>query len=76
MGASKQEFIDVRMQMDYYNSLEKNQRDNMEVKLVDELGWQEEYENDIAWVELKKRSQKAYKELKNREFEIRNNKKL
>jgi len=75
MGASKQEFIDVRMQMQTYQSLEQNQREQMEVKLIDENGWQQDYEQDEAWQGLKSRSQKAYKELKKREFEIRKNKK-
>lgn len=75
MGLSKQEFIQVRMQMATYQSLEQQQREQMEIRLIDESGWQEEYEKDEAWKGLKTRSQKAYKELKKREFEIRNNKK-
>lgn len=72
MSASKQEFIDVRMQMEFYKSLEHKQREQMEVRLRDESGWEQEYEQDEAWQGLKARSQKAYKDLKKREFEIRN----
>lgn len=76
MGASKQEFIDVRMQMEYYQSLDKSIQDNMEVRRVDEHGWQEEYEANQEWVEQKKKtSYNEYKKLKQIEYNIRNNKK-
>jgi len=49
----------------------------MEVRRIDEYGWEEEYASNQAWLEQKKRTRyDEYKKLKKIEFEIRNNKKL
>lgn len=72
MGVSKQEFIQVRMAMDNYNAIPYSYRREMEIKSVDESGWEEAYKKDLAWLELKKESRKANAILKKREFEIRN----
>ncbi len=40
------------------------------VKVVDE---EHDYTADVKWQELKKKSSKAYRELKSREFELRHN---
>jgi hypothetical protein len=41
----------------------------MELRTVDEVGI--DYSNDELWKDLKKKSDKAYKDLKNREFDLR-----
>lgn len=75
MGASKQEFIDLRMQMNHYSELDKKIKSNMEIRNVFESGWDDEFKKDESYNRLKKESTKAYKELKEREFIIQNSKK-
>tara|TARA_R110002124_G_scaffold283449_2_gene459482 strand:- start:7219 stop:7440 length:222 start_codon:yes stop_codon:yes gene_type:complete len=72
MGASKREFIDVRMSMECYDFIPYEYRKEMEIKSVDESGWEEAYKLDEQWLDRKKTSDKAYAKLKTREFEIRN----
>lgn len=72
MGQSKQEFIDVRIQMEYYNSLEKEQRDQMEIIRVFESGWEDELKKHPSYNRLKKESTEKYKELKEIEHIIKN----
>lgn len=72
MGASKREFINARMSMEVYEVIPYGYRKEIEVKGVDEDGWLEEYKLDQQWSERKKVSDKAFRELKKREFEIRN----
>lgn len=72
MGQSKQEFIDVRMEMEHYNSLEKEQRDQMEIRNVFESGWNEEFKKHTSYNRLKKESIEKYKELKEIEHIIKN----
>lgn len=72
MGQSKREFVNVRMSMECYDFMPYAYRKEMELKSVDESGWEEAYKKDLAWLELKKESRKAYAKLKTREFEIRN----
>ena len=44
-------------------------RQHMQIKLVEPKDY--DYSGDEAWIELKKRANKAYKDLKKIEFEIR-----
>lgn len=75
MGASKQEFINLRMSTEVYHDLPPYVREQTEIKTIDEEGWQEVYKEDEAWQAQSKISNKAYKELKKIEFGIRHNKK-
>ena len=72
MGASKEEFIQVRMSMECYNFIPYAYRREMEIRSVDESGWEEAYKQDQQWLDRKSISDEAYRELKKREFEIRN----
>jgi len=72
MGQSKQEFINVRMSMECYNLTPYAYRKEMEIKSVDENGWEEAYKQDEQWLDRKKQSDKTFRDLKKREFEIRN----
>jgi hypothetical protein len=71
MGAASREFLDVRMSQEVYEQIPNELYPFIEVKLVRVVG--EDYENDELWHELKKKSDKAYKELKDREFDLRHN---
>ena len=71
MGASKREFCNVRMLSEDYHDLPNEYKARMELRTVDELGI--DYSHDQLWNDLKKKSDKAYKELKNREFDLRHN---
>ena len=72
MGANKEEFIQVRMSMECYNFIPYAYRREMEIRSVDESGWEEAYKQDQQWLDRKSISDEAYRELKKREFEIRN----
>ena len=72
MGANKQEFIDVRMQMEVYNSIEQEKREQMEIRNVFESGWDEEFKKHASYNRLKKESTQKYKELKEIEHIIKN----
>jgi hypothetical protein len=72
MGQNKQEFLNVRMSMEVYEFIPYGIRKEIEVKHVDESGWEEAYKQDEQWLDRKKTSDTAFRELKKREFEIRN----
>jgi len=57
------------LESDYAN-IPQEHRENMQIKLIEPKDY--DYSDDWEWVELKKRANKAYKEQKKREFEIRN----
>ena len=69
MGASSREFLDLRMSMDDYEQIPIEYCSSMEVKVVRVEG--EDYSHDELWNDLKKKSDKAYKDLKNREYDLR-----
>ena len=75
MGVSKEEFMQERIKAemnvtDYFN-LEAEQRNLIDIKAIDVPEF--DYSDDEQWLALRKKSTKAYKDLKKREFEIRNN---
>jgi len=74
MGASKQEFCNLRMATEDYIDLPNEYKSRMLLRTVDEDGI--DYSHDDLWKDLKKKSDKAYKDLKNREFDLRHNIKL
>ena len=53
-----------------YFKIPKEVRERTEIKTREPKAY--DYSHDEIWQELKKKSTKAYKELKKREFEIRN----
>lgn len=72
MGASGREFIKMRMEKEYFETLPPQIRYNCEIISVDVDGF--DYSFDELHRELKNKSTKAYKKLKNREYELRHNK--
>lgn len=71
MGASGREFLQFRIESGYYNEIPEDIRQHMELKQVDVE--EVDYSHDELWKELKQKSVKAYKELKNREYDLRHN---
>ena len=69
MGASGRTFLHLRMEEQHYNELNPEHRDLMEVRRVEIEG--EAYPTDPTWLELNKVSKKAYKDLKNYEYDKR-----
>lgn len=72
MGASGREFVKIRMDKEYFEGLPPQIRERSEVLAIDVEGYS--YEHDELHRELKKKSNKAYKDLKKREYDIRHNK--
>ena len=71
MGASKQEFINLRMRTEDYHDLPPYVREQTEIKTIDEDGWEEVYKEDEQWQAQNKKSLKEFKEQKKIEFHIR-----
>jgi hypothetical protein len=69
MATSKDEFINLRMASVDYFDLPNEIRESMVIRSVDEVGF--DYSHDEVWQQLKQQSDKAYKALKNREFDLR-----
>jgi len=70
MGANAREFLQVRMEEHDYNSLPPEVQSRSEIQYVKV---DEDYSHDELWNELKKKSNKAYKALKDREYDLRHN---
>lgn len=69
MGANKNEFIKIRMSQQDYAGLPESVRETMDIDKVeiDNI----DYSDDELWMELRKASLKAYRKLKDREYELR-----
>lgn len=63
-------FMDLRMKEADYQSVPSSIREMMEIRVIDEVN--PDYKEDLLWTQLKKESTKAYKKLKDREYELRN----
>ena len=70
MGNSK-DFVKIQMYEHDYQRLNPEIRESMELIAVDVSGF--DYSFDKLHRELKKKSNKAYKDLKKREYELRHN---
>lgn len=66
----REEFIRAEMTVEDYFNLTAQQRDKIDIKTIDVRDF--DYSEDEQWKALKKKSLKAYKDLKKREFELRN----
>lgn len=75
MERTKDLFMDERIKAeilkDQYLLIPKEVRENIIIKAVDVPSG--EYTKDSKWLELKKAADKAYKDLKDREYQIRMN---
>ena len=74
MGANAREFLHFRMEEKYYNQLTDEQRHGLELHKVEVEGF--DYSHDETWCKLKSESVRAYKALKDREYDLRHNLKL
>ena len=71
MGASSRMFIKLRMEEEQYAELPQGIRNKMESLGVDEKN--PSYPDDDCWVSLKQVFDRAYKDLKKREYILRMN---
>ena len=71
MGASGNSFIHFRMEEQYYNDLDQSVREGIEIYKVEVTNV--DYSHDEKWTALKKESVKKYKQLKDREYDLRHN---
>lgn len=65
------EVIKVKISKDLYFKIPISIRDKMEIQDVEPDDF--DYSEDEIWLQLRKESMKAYKKLKEREFNIRHN---
>lgn len=65
------EIVKVSMSIESYKQIPIAIRRDLKVNAVDVEGF--DYSEDEIWKDLKKQSDKAYKQLKAREYEIRHN---
>lgn len=69
MGAAGREWLHFRMEQEHYQQLSEESREFIEPLKVEVEGI--DYSQDELWQSLKSKSIKAYKELKNREYDLR-----
>lgn len=67
----KMEIVKAKIPLRLFESLTTDQRLQIEVDQIEPDDY--DYSDDAIWQELKSKSTKAFKELKAREFKIRNN---
>lgn len=69
MGANAKRFLNFRMEEENYSQIPDELRSKIETRFVDYEN--EDFSNDELWYSLKKKSDKAFKDLKNREYDLR-----
>ena len=69
MGASSKEFMNCRMSLQIYQDIPPELREGIEIRVIDVVDF--DYTKDELHKDLKKKSDKAFKELKKREFYLR-----
>jgi hypothetical protein len=72
MGASGKDFVKLKMYEEDYQNLKQPIRDKMEIIAIDVEDY--DYSFDELHCELKKKSNKAFKDVKKREYQLRHNK--
>ena len=72
MGASGNDFIHFKMEEQYYLSLNEDVRSNIDIHRIEVVN--EDYSHDELWCKLKSESTKKYKQLKDREYDLRHKK--
>ena len=70
--SNSKDFVKIQMYEHDYQKLNSEIRESMELMAVDVSGF--DYSFDELHQELKKKSNKAYKDLKKREYELRHGK--
>lgn len=71
MGANKKDYVKLKMYEEDYQNLKQPIRDKMEIIAIDVEDY--DYSFDELHKELKKKSNKAFKDVKKREYELRHN---
>jgi uncharacterized membrane protein YcaP (DUF421 family) len=71
MGANKKDYVKLKMYEEDYQNLKQPIRDKMEIIAIDVEDY--DYSFDELHQELKKKSNKAFKDVKKREYELRHN---
>lgn len=72
MSVASDTFLHFRMEEEHYNQLSEDVRQFIEPTKVEVTNI--DYSKDELWYSLKKESVKAYKKLKDREYDLRMNK--
>ena len=72
MSVASETFLHFRMEEEHYNQLSEDVRQLIEPTKVEVTNI--DYSKDELWQRLKKESVKAYKKLKDREYDLRMNK--
>ena len=67
MGANKKDYVKLKMYEEDYQNLKQPIRDKMEIIAIDVEDY--DYSFDELHQELKKKSNKAFKDVKKREYE-------
>lgn len=71
MSAAGREFLRLRIEMQEWKEVPQEYRNRFEIRRVELEN--EAYPDDETWIALKKQSAKAYKNLKNYEYDKRHN---
>ena len=72
MSKASETFLHFRMEEQYYEQLSEEVRQIIEPTKVEVVN--KDYSTDELWCSLKRESMKAYKKLKDREYDLRQNK--
>jgi len=72
MSVASETFLHFRMEEQYYQELSDEVRQIIEPTKVEVVN--KDYSTDELWCSLKRESVKAYKKLKDREYDLRMNK--
>jgi uncharacterized protein YoxC len=72
MSVAGETFLHFRMEEEHYNQLSEDVRQIIEPTKVEVANV--DYSTDELWKSLKRESMKAYKKLKDREYDLRQNK--
>ena len=71
MGANSRQYLQIRVEEEQYNQLPPEIQEQLTIHTV--VVEEEDYSHDELWNSLKKQSVKAYKALKDREYDLRHN---
>lgn len=72
MGVAGNEYIYFKMESEYYKDLEQGLKEHLDIYKIDVENI--DYSFDEQWSILKKNANKTYKDLKNREYDLRHSK--
>ena len=70
MGVNSKRFLNIRMEEENYSLIPNELK---EVIISKNVTYSDDFSYDEVWCELKKKSDKAYKDLRNREYDLKFN---